>query len=200
MPIAANSKLVSRAAVQFHRVCTRRHVEWQVPACEVVCPTRFNRITDETGSKGAVLGRAFVELVGRLASLIAEPCTFFIDKHGGRNSYAALVQTALPGRMVVTTEESAERSTYHAVAPPADARFIFCPRADEDHFCVALASMVSKYVRELLMLEFNRFWASHVPGLKPTAGYPSDASRFYEAIRPAASTLGIPESALWRCK
>jgi hypothetical protein len=60
--------------------------------------------------------------------------------------------------------------------------------------------MASKYLRELLMLEFNRFWQEHVPGLKPTAGYPGDAARFLGAIRPAAERLGIAETALWRRK
>jgi hypothetical protein len=50
------------------------------------------------------------------------------------------------------------------------------------------------------MGEFNHFWQTHVPGLAPTAGYPGDALRFYEAIAPAAGRLGVPESALWRRK
>jgi hypothetical protein len=60
--------------------------------------------------------------------------------------------------------------------------------------------MVSKYLRELLMREFNHFWQGHVPDLKPTAGYPADAARFFEAIRPAAERLGLSEAALWRKK
>ena len=60
--------------------------------------------------------------------------------------------------------------------------------------------MVSKYVRERLMEEFNRFWQERTPGLKPTAGYPGDAERFYDAIRPTAEKLGITEAALWRRK
>jgi len=59
----------------------------------------------------------------------------------------------------------------------------FQPRADQSYFCVALASMVSKYLRELLMGEFNRFWQEHVPGLRPTAGYPTDAARRWERPR-----------------
>ena len=27
------------------------------------------------------------------------------------------------------------------------------------------------------MLQFNRFWAKHVPGIKPTAGYPGNTRR-----------------------
>ncbi len=60
--------------------------------------------------------------------------------------------------------------------------------------------MVSKYLREVLMREFNQFWQSHIPGLKPTAGYPGDAARFFNAIHPTAVQLGIAEAALWRKK
>jgi ribonuclease HII len=76
----------------------------------------------------------------------------------------------------------------------------FQPRADSADFCVALASMYSKYLRELLMMEFNRFWRRHLPELKPTAGYPTDASRFYAAIEPILKRLAIAEGAMWRRK
>ena len=33
--------------------------------------------------------------------------------------------------------------------------FVIQPRADVEHFCVALASMISKYVRELMMMELE---------------------------------------------
>jgi hypothetical protein len=39
-----------------------------------------------------------------------------------------------------------------------------------------------------------------VPGIAPTAGYPLDAKRFIDEIRPAMERLGIPESAVWRVK
>jgi hypothetical protein len=58
--------------------------------------------------------------------------------------------------------------------------------------------MISKYLREVLMIEFNRFWQTHVPGLKATAGYPTDAYRFYDEIRPAVERLGMAETAVWR--
>jgi ribonuclease HII len=123
-----------------------------------------------------------------------------IDKHGGRNTYAALLQNALPDAMIVAEQESAALSTYRAIGLERAIRFIIEPRADVQHFCVALASMVSKYLREMLMGEFNRFWQSHVPDLRPTAGYPSDSLRFLGAIRPVMEQLGIPERAIWRCK
>src|SRR5262249_58578161 len=128
----------------------------------------------------------------------SEPLLFLIDKHGGRNNYSAMLQQALPDGLVLAQEEGMLRSVYRVLGMRRDVRLIIQPRADGEYFCVALASMVSKYVREILMLEFNRFWQSHVPGLRATAGYPGDAERFLEEIHPAAGRLGIPETMLWR--
>jgi hypothetical protein len=61
-----------------------------------------------------------------------------------------------------------------------------------------MASMLCKYLRELCMLQFNRFWARHVPGIRPTAGYPGDAKRFFDEIRPAMAKLGLAEDQVWR--
>ena len=33
------------------------------------------------------------------------------------------------------------------------------------------------------MRQFNPYWQTHVPGIKPTLGYPSDAGRFMKLIR-----------------
>ena len=68
----------------------------------------------------------------------------------------------------------------------------------ENPLAVALASMLCKYLRELCMRQFNRFWEKHVPGLEPTAGYPVDAKRYYEAIQPAMEKLGLVEDQVWR--
>jgi hypothetical protein len=123
-----------------------------------------------------------------------------VDKHGGRNCYAPLLQDTLSGGIVITRKETANESTYRVLGLRHDLRLTFKPRADAGDFCVALASMTSKYLREALMGEFNRFWQGHVPGLEPTAGYPLDAARFYAAIRPAVEKLGLAESAVWRSR
>lgn len=186
----------------YHDTCRERCVEHAPFRSVIVCPGRFNRITDRHGSKGAVLGLALGELLPPLMQLgpadEAIHCT--VDKHGGRNFYTAMLNDALPGGWVVALEEGAEQSVYRVQGLGRDVRLTFRPRADGDHYAVALASMVSKYLRELLMGEFNRFWLGHVPGLKPTAGYPGDAARFYEAIRPACRRLGLLEEAVWRSR
>ena len=76
--------------------------------------------------------------------------------------------------------EDAARSRY-SLAENAIVQFM--PEAESAHLPVALASMVAKYVRELSMARFNRYWCGRVPELKPTAGYSTDARRWLDEMR-----------------
>jgi ribonuclease HII len=210
LPVLAETAELAAAAIRLEKTCRRRRVVFGLVRSIVVCPARFNQVTEQWGSKAAVLALGLGELLranlqlgekGQAPFFLegdAEPAFFFVDKHGGRNCYAAALQHAIPEGLVVAQEEGMERSVYSILGLRRDIRLVFEPRADGQYLCVALASMVSKYVRELLMLEFNRFWQQHVPGLKPTAGYPGDADRFFEAIRPAMQRLHLAEPTVWR--
>ena len=74
----------------------------------------------------------------------------------------------------------------------------FTTEAEAAHLPVALASMIAKYVRELLMLRMNRFFRGHLPELKPTAGYYEDGRRFVRDIEPVIETLGVDRGSLVR--
>jgi hypothetical protein len=202
LPLVAQPSDFSPAAERFDQACRQKQIVWGMTRSVVICPARFNQILDRWDSKGVVLGDGLADLLhaSRCLEDKDDPLWFFIDKHGGRNTYAAMLQAALPDGMVVAEEEGRERSVYRVLGLDQEIRLTFQPRADGQHFCVALASMFSKYLREILMHEFNGFWRDRVPGLKPTAGYPGDAARFFEQIRGAALQLGIAESSLWRRK
>jgi hypothetical protein len=201
LPVETEAGQSEAARERFAGACREAGVVCGLIRGVVVCPGRFNALTDAAGSKGAVLRHGLAELVRACWALAGnEPLAFFIDKHGGRNTYAAMLQDAVPEGFVLAHHESMARSVYSMAGLGHEVRWTFQPRADAEHFSVALASMVSKYVREVLMGEFNRFWQERVPGLRPTAGYPGDSKRYYDAIRPAAERLGIPEAALWRRK
>ncbi len=189
-------------AMRFAETCTGASVDsWRVRSV-IVCPARFNALLDANGSKGHVLAHALSNLLPWLqANLEGEDAlVIHIDKHGGRNTYAAMIQHSLPACMIATERESMACSSYRLHGLGREMRLSFQPRADSAHLCVALASMASKYLREVLMLEFNRFWLEHIPDLRPTAGYPGDSARFLEAIRPVIAKLGLREESLWRRK
>jgi ribonuclease HII len=202
LPVASDAEKLAAAARRFDRCCAKKRVAWGLVRSVVVCPTRFNHLLDHWDTKGAVLGQSLAELVqgNRECADDSEPMSFCVDKHGGRNNYGALLQEALPDGMIVVEREGMAESTYRVLGLSRDIRFNIRPRADAEHFCVALASMVSKYLRELLMREFNDFWRARVPGLKSTAGYPDDAGRFFKQIRPAIEQLGISDATIWRRK
>jgi hypothetical protein len=202
LPVLSQPDDYVPVARRFSAACEKENMAWGLIRSQVVCPGRINALLDRWHSKGVVLGLSLVELVRSNYDREEdeEPMFFLVDKHGGRNNYAAVLQHGLPDGMVLAHEESQERSTYSVVGLKRQMRLTFEPRADSSHLCVALASMLSKYLRELFMLEFNRFWQTHLPDLRPTAGYPGDSARYYEAIKPVAERLGIPEAALWRRK
>ena len=74
------------------------------------------------------------------------------------------------------------------------------PKDYPDHHDAELVIKFYELRRESLMREFNAFWHGHQPGIKPTAGYPGDADRFFTEIRPAMAKLGLTERQVWRRK
>jgi hypothetical protein len=202
LPVEALADGFEESAERFADVCRTQDVAWGLVRSVIVCPPRFNQLLERWESKAAVLGLGLAELMRANVGTAGdgEPMRFMVDKHGGRNHYSAMVQHALPDGMVLGREEGAARSVYDVVGLDRMVHVTFQPRADAGHFCVALASMFSKYLREVLMHEFNSFWREHVPDLKPTAGYPVDAQRFYAQIEPAVEKLGLAKNSLWRWK
>ncbi len=162
----------------------------------IMFPKEFNQRVAESDSKGVVLSNATMELVRELVDQFTDDdASVFVvcDKHGGRNRYDELIASHFDDQFVFRMEEGRERSRYRM------GRIEFCFRTRaEELLPVALSSMVSKYLREVLMHQFNEFWATHVPGLKPTQGYPVDAKRFRDDIAEAIRVLEVDDSHLWR--
>ena len=122
-----------------------------------------------------------------------------LDKHGGRNRYAAILQHHFPECWIETLAEGRAASRYrwnHREAP-IEATFRV---GGEAMLPTALASMTAKYHRELAMRAFNDYWTSRLPGLKPTAGYPNDAKRFRQEIEPLQRELQIDDRMIWRSR
>src|SRR5437773_4628158 len=114
LPLVAVPAEFHKAAKRFHLSCQNNGVHWGLVRSVLVCPARFNAIVDRWGSKGAVLGQALGGLLtyNRHPDGGSEPICFFIDKHGGRNNYAAMLQQSLGEGMVVVQEEGMDRSVY----------------------------------------------------------------------------------------
>jgi ribonuclease HII len=170
-------------------------------AATVLFPCEFNRLVNQCGNKAEVLSQATLQLVDRLLPAADEPVLVDCDKHGGRGKYAPLLMQQFRSSLVEVLHESRPLSAYRLRGGPANAQLEFRFSMGAEQFMPpALASMTAKYLRELSMLAFNRFWQSHLPGLKPTAGYPQDARRYKVEIAEVQRQLGIHDDLLWRIK
>lgn len=164
----------------------------------VIAESRFNQEVERLGSKGQLLSQATLQLVSHMVGNYDGPAEIFCDRQGGRKNYLPILLDAFPEEWFRETLASPQRCSYRNSAH----------RSLGIHFSVkgdrfpptALASMCAKYVRERLMEALNRFWRSHLPTVKPTAGYPLDAKRFREQIESTARRLQLETSTWWRCR
>lgn len=200
LPRDARTEELARLIDTFSAGLDEAKVELLSLRSAVVFPRQFNELVAKHGNKAAALSITTLGLVAALVEPLGdEPIVIVCDKHGGRNSYGALLQHTFPDFLAEVVRESRHDSTYRW--GPANRRVEISFISKGERFLPsALASMVCKYLRELAMLPFNEYWQRHVPGLKPTAGYPEDAARFKREIAAAQTRLGIDDAVLWRCR
>lgn len=165
---------------------------------KILFPARFNEHVERCDSKGVALSEWTLQLVHQaIESVSQEPVFVRCDKHGGRNRYAGVLQHIFSEQLVQVLHESREDSAYCWGQADDHVEIRFTAKG-ERFLPAALASMVSKYLREVAMAAFNTFWIERVPSLQPTAGYPVDAQRFLSEISDQKKKLGVPDDSIWR--
>ena len=167
----------------------------------VTSPHNFNARIRRHGNKA----RALFESVGALLKWVAgnaqgQPFVAFVDKQGGRNYYADLLAAIFPGAEIRIALESQRISRYGLTGDGLDGTICFAMDSEDEQLPIALASMCSKYLRELDLMLFNRYWQSRVPGLRPTAGYAEDGRRFLSQVWPAMQAEGIDPDVIVRVR
>jgi len=176
---------------------------------EIVFEGEFNRLVSATDNKSSTLFDVTCRLLMRIwrrvadeaaRSECAEPARIYIDRQGGRMRYLPGLQRVFDGCGFKVLEETDSLSAYRLSRQGAAMELYFQAGCEDRHLPAALASMVCKYARELLMAGFNGFWATLIPDIAPTAGYYEDGNRFYREIQPAVSRLGFDRQLLYRIR
>lgn len=192
--IPLSAPLKETAIAKWKEACNTTDIKIRGIISDLVLTERFNQTVRKYNSKGLALSRASLALLRRLWDPnSSEDVLIIADKHGGRNRYDELLAEVLDEQFIFRQEEGTTRSRYKV------GKTVICFQTKaESHFPVAVASMVSKYLRELAMECFNRYWQTHIPDLKPTKGYPVDARRFRKDIAERQAQLNISDEMLWR--
>jgi len=101
-----------------------------------------------------------------------------VDRQGGRSHYGRVLLRIFEGAELTILKETENSSSYELRDGSKVMRVHFAVKADSKYPAVSLASMVSKYIRELLVENINRYFIGFKSDLKPTAGYWEDGLRF----------------------
>jgi hypothetical protein len=200
LPLAADADELVRVVAQLRRSFEQLGVRLVSLSSRAVFPDEFNRANEAFGNKSETLSRTTLSLLAdAMQHCQDEPVLVVCDKHGGRNQYGRLLQQQFPDALIEVHGEGMRESIYRW--GPEESRMDVRFRMGGESFLpTALASMTSKYLRELAMRAFNEFWCGRIPDLAPTAGYPVDARRFMNAIDAARTEMGIADAVLWRTR
>lgn len=179
---------------------TRRGISLAALRAQTVFESEFNHICTSTDNKSVMLFSVTSRLLAMLWQMTDGDLVVWVDRQGGRMHYLQPLQQVFEGARFKVVDESDLLSEYVMEHQGRRARLAFAVGAEDRQLPVALGSMLSKYLRELYMKLFNRYWIGQVEGLAPTAGYYSDGRRFYEQIQPAVQRLGIDLTRIYRLR
>ncbi|MHC4076515.1 MAG: ribonuclease H family protein [Planctomycetota bacterium] len=144
----------------------------------------YNKMVEVVKNKATVLFAATSQLIKHIYdSCNDENLQIIIDRQGGRVHYRTNLQRMFPDMTLKILQQSPANSSYELTAGTKKVRLHFTVAADQRFLPVSLASMVSKYLRELLVANINRYFTSHCSQLKPTAGYWKDGLRFIDDLK-----------------
>ncbi len=152
-------------------------------------------------NKAKVLFTAVAELMqSAIGDFAGDDLDIVIDRQGGRSHYQRQLQLMFGESQLRIIHEDQDRSSYEMKTGQRKIRVHFVVGADSKFLPVSLASIVCKYLREVLVENINNYFLSFNPAIKPTAGYWQDGLRFIEDIKTHIPNLSFNANQLIRCR
>lgn len=200
LPLTTNNTAILNYGDLLKYVLNEQCVQFFYVSSCVVTVQEFNEQVRLSGNKSVVLFKICAVLISRLWNISGGDLILHVDKHGGRNVYSNLLADLLPAANIKVLEEGAKVSTYEIEDAHRRMKISFLEKGEEACMAVALASIFSKYIRELFMRLENQYWLQFTPNVKPTAGYYKDAQRFLSQIERVRERESIQDDILIRIK
>jgi ribonuclease HII len=178
LPLAASRDDIERLSDKLQRQFEKKQLILKDFEARRITPSAFNRLLDNSTNKAAVCQKILSPLMKKG---LYPKGKLTVDRQGGRRYYGEWLIELYPGEMLTARQETAKCSLYNV----GSSEVSFLVGGDAFCFETALASMIAKYLRELCMCGFNRYWQTRLPGIKKTAGYYSDGKRFLNDLKEA---------------
>ena len=141
LPLDALAEEICELAALLRKSCAASGVTLLAVRARLIYPAEFNELVDRHGTKGAALSHVTLALVREVVDASMKPrgtsppartlppdscpltpdsCSITLDKHGGRNRYAAILQHHFPDSWIEVIDEGRSASRYrwkHGAAP-----------------------------------------------------------------------------------
>jgi ribonuclease HII len=161
----------------------------------VVCTKRLNEARDIGRSRFDVDLHSMEQMILDVRQKWSNELDVICGKVGGYARYSGAFGP-LAGRLHAIVEEGAKRSEYRF---PGLGHIAFVRDADETDLLVAMASMVGKWVRELLMGRIVRFYGlSNDLGLAASGYHDPVTEKFVQATALSRRRRAIPDACFER--
>ncbi len=201
LPLEADAGTTAERAGALADVCSRQGVETVLLAGRLLAEGEFNRRVEVLDNKASVLISLVIDLLRELRRAAGEePLNISVDRMGGRTDYVPVLSAAFPHGFVWEEERTARRQCYRIDGLEGPTTVEFLVKADASRFPVALASMTSKYLREVFMRRFNAYWQDLDPQVPTTSGYHADAEPFLQAVAEHRRRMGLGRGELVRLR
>ncbi|HHN46174.1 MAG TPA: hypothetical protein ENN09_01920 [Planctomycetes bacterium] len=170
-----------------------RNIGIMTPCAAVVDERALNRMWRERPGKETASLYAFNYLSRKITAAAERPVHMTMDQQGGRRNYLPWLAECFPGAMAASWRTDGGYA-YHMRGKGV--RLFVSPGADGLFPEVAAASIIAKYVREVLMRGFYSFWGER--GVAPADGYAGSWRAFIQSAAPHIEKLGLDRGDILR--
>lgn len=185
---AATNELVVTIGKDLDKLASKG-VDVVAVRSSIVCTKRLNEGLDAGKSRFTMDLHAMEELIVSLQAMAGEEVEAICGKVGGFGKYSGAFGP-LGGRMHAILQETRPKSVYRF---PGLGDIAFVQDGDATDLLVSLASMVGKWMREVLMERIVRHYQGVVPGLAGASGYHDPVTgKFVEATQLVRRDKRVP--------
>jgi ribonuclease HII len=164
-------------------------------ACVLVCARRLNEAVDRGLTRFDLDLHAMERLALFARTRVGCDVEAVCGKVGGYDRYASAFGP-MQGWLHAISVEGRARSEY---AVPGLGKIAFVRDADDSHLLVSMASLIGKWVREVLTARVVRYHRAVDPELTDASGYHDPVtSRFIKASRLSREKRGLPDDCFER--
>lgn len=192
LPAGCRPDVLEKSIASLSSCFTSRQVRLADIKAAVVFEDRFNRLLQEHENKARASWSFVAGHLRNIWNTYGEQAPYVVvDRQGGRRYYEQVLSAFFPRTVIGIVEDSREFTRYRILGEGKKMDVTLQTESERYHLPVAFASMTAKYVRELLMMRFQRYWLEQAPEVRPSFGYFGDGRRFVEEIEPVRAKLGI---------